>query len=393
MVFFRIIFLTLFTFSIFAKTNQKKFDSNKKTICLNMIVKNEAKAIERCLASVKDKIDYWVIVDTGSTDQTQAIIKKFMKDIPGELHQSDWVNFEHNRNEALKYAKAKADYVLFIDADEQWVFEKDFHMPTLDKDCYIIEVKEATGFSYKRVGMINNRLNWAWKGVLHEDVLCKEAKTIELLKGVYNYSITQDGGRWQDPNKYLKDAKILEEALLKEPDNSRYQFYLGQSYANANHKEKAIEAYLKRASMGGCSQETFWSLYSATRLSQDLNKSDEELIKGYWQAYQVRPVRVEPLYHLIALYLKQKNYPLAYMIAKHAITIPIPDDFMFVDRNIHEWGIVLMFADAACLFGRYHEGLQAGKKCLENPSVSLEVKKIIEKNIMILEEKLNQKAS
>jgi glycosyltransferase involved in cell wall biosynthesis len=42
-----------------------------KSVCLNMIVKNESKVIERCLRSVKGCIDYWVIVDTGSTDDTQ----------------------------------------------------------------------------------------------------------------------------------------------------------------------------------------------------------------------------------------------------------------------------------------------------------------------------------
>jgi glycosyltransferase involved in cell wall biosynthesis len=39
-----------------------------KTICLNMIVKGESRVIQRALASVKHLIDYWVIVDTGSTD-------------------------------------------------------------------------------------------------------------------------------------------------------------------------------------------------------------------------------------------------------------------------------------------------------------------------------------
>ena len=54
-----------------------------------MIVKNESKVIERCLGSVKDFINYWVIVDTGSTDGTQQIIKNFMKDaVLNELYDS-----------------------------------------------------------------------------------------------------------------------------------------------------------------------------------------------------------------------------------------------------------------------------------------------------------------
>src|ERR1700722_1540445 len=61
----------------------------KKTICLNMIVKNESKVIRRCLQSVLPFIDTWVIVDTGSNDGTQKIIKDFMLEhqIPGELHE------------------------------------------------------------------------------------------------------------------------------------------------------------------------------------------------------------------------------------------------------------------------------------------------------------------
>jgi len=90
-------------------------EAKKKTICLNMIVKNESKVITRCLESIKPILDYWVILDTGSTDGTQQIIKNFMKDIPGELHEDAFVNFEYSRNKALDFAKGKADYVLFID--------------------------------------------------------------------------------------------------------------------------------------------------------------------------------------------------------------------------------------------------------------------------------------
>ena len=81
------------------------------TICLNMIVKNESTVIKRCLDSVKAIIDYWVICDTGSTDNTREIVEECLKDIPGELHERPWVSFSHNRNECLRLSRGKADYL------------------------------------------------------------------------------------------------------------------------------------------------------------------------------------------------------------------------------------------------------------------------------------------
>ena len=74
-----------------------------KTICLNMIVKNEMANLERCLTSVADHIDCWVIADTGSTDGTQDFIKSFFaaRNLPGELHSVPFHNFEQARNAAL----------------------------------------------------------------------------------------------------------------------------------------------------------------------------------------------------------------------------------------------------------------------------------------------------
>jgi len=60
----------------------------RKRICLNMIVKSESAVIERCLASVRNHIDAWVIVDTGSTDDTKDKIRKSLAGIPGALHET-----------------------------------------------------------------------------------------------------------------------------------------------------------------------------------------------------------------------------------------------------------------------------------------------------------------
>src|SRR5216684_6417673 len=62
----------------------------KASLCLNMIVKNEAHVIARCLASVRGVIDAWVIVDTGSTDKTKDRVRSLLSGIPGELHESKW---------------------------------------------------------------------------------------------------------------------------------------------------------------------------------------------------------------------------------------------------------------------------------------------------------------
>src|ERR1700722_17972902 len=96
--------LLLLFLPILSHAKERPFEEK---ICLNMIVKNESKVIQRCLDSVKPHIDYWVIVDTGSTDGTQEIIKKHMKGIPGKLYERPWKNFGESRSEAFDLAKGK----------------------------------------------------------------------------------------------------------------------------------------------------------------------------------------------------------------------------------------------------------------------------------------------
>jgi glycosyltransferase involved in cell wall biosynthesis len=79
--------------------------ASNKTICLNMIVKNEAHIITETFDNILKYIPltYWVISDTGSTDGTQEVIKDYFKskNIGGELFQDEWRDFGHNRTLAL----------------------------------------------------------------------------------------------------------------------------------------------------------------------------------------------------------------------------------------------------------------------------------------------------
>ena len=100
--------------------------SERPTVTLCMIVKDEEHIITTCLESVYKHIDRYDITDTGSSDETKEIIKTFFeeKGIPGEVHEMEWLGFGKSRTQSLENAaKSGADYAWVIDADDRLVGE------------------------------------------------------------------------------------------------------------------------------------------------------------------------------------------------------------------------------------------------------------------------------
>jgi len=326
------------------------------TVCLNMIVKDEAHVIGRCLDSLKHLLDYWVIVDTGSTDSTREVILERMKGIPGELHERPWVNFSHNRNEALELARTKADYIFIIDADETVTVQPGFTWPTLDCDAYQVDIRYS-GLHYKRIQLVRSSLGWKYEGVLHEYITSARARTQQTLCGIY-INCYPDGARSQDPGKFLKDAAVLENALEKDPDNERYVFYLAQSYRDAGEPARAIEVYRQRASMGGWEQEVWYSLYQVARQLETTGAPWLETLEAYLAAYAYRPSRIEPMYHVVKHYNEEGNHANAYRFGKAAAHTARPSDVLFVEDNIYSFFFPLEYAICAHHKGDYETAVR-----------------------------------
>jgi glycosyltransferase involved in cell wall biosynthesis len=310
--------------------------SHRSTICLNMIVKNEAHVIERCLASARPLIDRWCIVDTGSTDGTQDMIRNFMRGVPGSLHERSWKNFAHNRNEAMDFARREnCDYVLFIDADEVFEFAADFTWPALTAPSYELLFR-YDGTQYTRPMLVRSSEAWRWVGVLHEYLECPGAPVATLLPAP---TICQrhDGARAHDPRTYERDAAILEQGLIDEPENARYVFYLAQSYRDAGKLSDARTTYERRAAMGGWDEEVWYSLFQIAVLTERLRETPERVSAAYLRAFQHRPSRAEPLVELARFHRIRAEYAQAYLYAKHASEIIRPADRLFVDAATYEW--------------------------------------------------------
>jgi len=332
---------------------------NKNGIVLCMIVKNEAAVIARCLEAVKPLVSAWVVVDTGSTDGTREIVREVMKDIPGELVDRPWKNFGHNRTEALELARGRGDYSLVLDADDVVELAPGLELPPLDLDSYKVGIRYGA-ISYDRVQLLRNDRSWRYEGVIHEHPASDTAKTQGKLAGV-TYVIHRDGARAKDPHRFKHDAELLEGALVEEPQNTRYAFYLAQSYRDAELFEKALAAYEHRATMGGWIEETFHALLEVARMHERQGHLFQVVHAAYLKAYEARPQRAEPLHDLAKYCRLQSRFVLARLYAGVAAEMPRPDDSLFVSDSVYTWRAKDELAVSA-----YHSGEPAlGRRVLE----------------------------
>lgn len=332
------------------KSKPEEIVKANPTICLTMIVKNESEVIRRCIDSVRNYISYWVIVDTGSTDGTQDLIKEIMNEygIPGELHERPWVDFGYNRTENLQLAKDKSDYRLIIDADDVLFVENGENpFANLTDDFYKIKLRLGS-LAYYRTQVIRGDQDWKYVGVLHEYLSGPEGMSLTedfLPEGVEMHASVSGHNRdIKGKDKYYNDALIFEKAIITTPKEElpidlerRYVFYMAQSYRDAGMHERSIEAYQRRVDLGGWVEEVYISKYWIARQKQSLNKSDEEIIDAYLKAWEYRPNRLESLYHLIKFLGSRKRYALAFALASIGMKTGSCQDILFVEDDIWKW--------------------------------------------------------
>lgn len=335
-----------------------------QTVCLNMIVKDEAHIIHRCLASVLPLIDSWLIVDTGSTDGTQAVILEFFRDLPGELIERPWLNFAHNRTEALEFARGKSDYLLIMDADDTLEISEGFELPLLTADAYCLEINYG-GHAYRRRQLIRSSLPWRYAGILHEYLTCTD-KVAEVFLPSLRILPHHDGARARDPDTYRKDAALLEQGLLDEPDNSRYVFYLAQSYRDAGDNGLALKNYQRRLEMGGWEEEIWFSMYQIAVLQGRLGLAWDIVLQSYLAAYNYKPDRAEPLFYIAMYYQQNTQYSTAYSYFSKALKIAMPSsDRLFVEVDIYNHLLPLNYAVCCYYMGEHAVAITINKHLLD----------------------------
>ncbi len=356
-------------------------------LTLAMIVKNEAPNIERCLESVAKYIDYYVIADTGSVDNTKEIIKKFFdsKNIPGEILDHPWEDFGTNRSKVLKHCHGKTKWALMIDADDNIEGELPVSSFNDNLDGYVVKVARGNMVWYRAQVFNLGKKLWWYEEPLHEYAICEQPMQVERLEGNYSWNVRTEGCRSREVNsdreKYARDYFLLKKHLEKDPTSVRKQFYAAQSAFDAQLFEIAEKEYLKRVEMGQWPEEIFYSWIRIAICREIIGKPQEEIADALMRSYEARPNRAEALYHLSCIYRKYNRPRNAFLVAAQALSIPIPkDDILFVDKAVYQWGILDEISTTAFYVGKIHMGLAACEKLLSEPYMPEEHRPRIQKN-------------
>ncbi len=208
------------------------------TISLCMIVKNEEEVLARCLDSVGRAADEIVIADTGSTDRTKEIARRYTD----QVYDFSWIDdFSAARNFA--FSKAKSDYILWLDADdvlpektrEGLILLKEKLPPQTD----MVMLPYHTAFdgagrpvlTYYRERLMRRAYGYRWEGEVHE-VIPPAGNVITLPLPVEH--------RKQKPAESGRNLRIFEKLLKQGKSLSpRQQFYYARELMIAGRDQEA----------------------------------------------------------------------------------------------------------------------------------------------------------
>jgi len=307
-----------------------------------MIVKNESKIITRLLESVLPIIDCYCICDTGSTDNTIELIQQFFsnRNINGKIVNEPFKNFSHNRNFALQACVGMSDYVLLLDAD-MILKLSNFDKRCLSNNDYFYVLQGSESFYYQNTRIIKNNGLFKYVCVTHEYIDAPKNSTSSQIKKDDLFILDiGDGGSKND--KYERDIRLLTEAIVLEPKNERYHFYLANSYHDSGKFEEAISTYQKRIDLGGWEQEVWYSYYRIGSCYKNLNKM-EEAVCSWMNGYNFSQTRVENLYEIIHHYRNTSKHRLAELFYNMATVVLSKkfnkDSFLFLHNDVYTYKI------------------------------------------------------
>ena len=319
-----------------------------KKVCLAMMVKNEERTLLKSLDSCTAVVQSIKIYDTGSTDSTLDIVRKYALDHPDidvEIIQGEFVNFAVSRNVLLDAVDADdaVEYVLLLDANDELRGHTEFLKLIAQEDerdasqvpypaGYLLRQHWHVGVggggsTYYNIRMVRARYGWRYKSPVHEYISSPREGEICTIR-IDDPTIVLFQDRTYDCEstyaRFSRDKDILLAEHLAHPEDARTCYYLAQTYSSLNMNEEAYKYYELRLSLGGYQEEIYQAYKKLGDLAHNMGM-DPHVAIGWWMRALEHSKRVEPCICIASHYLfKDVKYHMALMFTSLAVSMEYP---------------------------------------------------------------------
>jgi len=338
-------------------------------ISLAMIVKDEEKVLDRCLMSAAPYVDEIIIVDTGSTDKTKRIAKKYK----AKVFDFKWVDdFSAARN--FSFSKATGDWILWLDADDVLLkgaeIKKLINNTPNDVDAiqmkYYYEVDKHGNVlvEHWKDRLIRNTNKMDWVGRLHENPRYlgdyRLVRTEDL--GVLHLTDFRRRKRRKDQN-----IKILKEQLKSEGDtpDPRTLFYLGNSYWADEQWEKSITYYEQYLTLSGWDEERYQALISMAKVYISKEQPDKAVDAGL-RAIKEKSDYPGGYFVIAEAYFHKEDHEKVIEWTEMGLKKKVPyDSQILINPRDYDLKPLTFMADSLYELGKFEEAIASIDKCLE----------------------------
>lgn len=343
-------------------------------LSLGMIVRNEAKTLEKCLESVAPYVDEIIIGLAGkSDDDTPKIAKKYATKLIVIKWEDD---FSAARNAVLQ--KATGDYFMWLDGDDELIggaklrghVERHPEAGSFHMGYDYGQDENGVSLSFLvRERVVRRDLNWYWSGRIHEVMLTDEPHEVYYVPDVLvKHNASAGKVRGTRNLEYL--YKDLEE---QEPDPSqRLLFYLGREEMLKGDFEKAIlhlQRFVARAEFGIESYYAVHTLADIYRIKGDMKKADQAEL----MAIQIQPDWPDAYFGLAESSFLLGNWKACIEWTKIGSTKEVPEHSFVINPRNYDYDPLLIAAIASSNIGDLEGSLEGLSNAYRiSPSPSLE---------------------